>query len=93
MELDTGQHIFFYSKKALQDLSKKYNYKIYFLESGFILMTSDQFNCNKLKIFLLKKILVREKFFYILRFFRIFLNPKGYEKDYLNLKKKLLNIN
>ena len=42
---------FFYSKKALQDLSKKYNYKIYFLESGFILMTSDQFNCNKLKIF------------------------------------------
>ena len=86
LELDTGQHIFFYSKKAILELSKKNDYEVFFLESGFILMTSNNFKFNKSKIFFIKKILVREKFFYILRFLRIFLSSNGFEKDYKKLK-------
>ena len=86
LEQDTGQHIFFYSKKAILELSKKNNYEVFFLESGFILMTSNDFKFNKSKIFFIKKILVREKFFYILRFLRIFLSSNGFEKDYKKLK-------
>ena len=86
-EFQTGQHIFFLSKEAFKILGKKYNYQVFFLESGFILMTSNNFQCSKIKLFLLKNTLIREKFFQILRIIKIFLKAKGYEKDYKKTKK------
>ena len=88
LELDTGQHIFFYSKKALRLISEKYDYDVFFLESGFTLMISRKFEYKKILLFFLKKIIVREKMFYFLRFIRIFINSKGYLKDYDYIRNK-----
>lgn len=87
-EFQSGQHIFFFSKEALEMIGKKYNYQVIFLESGFILMTSNNFHCNKIILFLLKKIFIREKFFQFLRIVKIFFKAKGYEKDYKYTKNK-----
>ncbi len=87
-EFQTGQHIFFFSKKALSMIGKKYNYEVFFLESGFILMTSNNFQCNKIKLFLLKNILIREKIFQLLRIIKVFFKSRGYEHDYKYTKDK-----
>ena len=89
LELNTGQHIFFYSKKSLELISEKYNYNVLFLESGFILLVSKNFKCKKILLYFLKKIIVREKMFYFLRFIRIFINSKGYLKDDDYIRNKL----
>ena len=89
LELNTGQHIFFYSKKSLELISEKYNYNVLFLESGFTLLVSKNFKCKKILLYFLKKIIVREKMFYFLRFIRIFINSKGYLKDYDYIRNKL----
>ena len=92
LELDTGQHIFFYSKKALRLISEKYDYDVFFLESGFTLMISRKFEYKKILLFFLKKIIVREKMFYFLRFIKIFFDSKGYNRDYDYIKNKSKNI-
>ena len=61
----------------------------FFLESGFTLLVSKNFKCKKILLYFLKKIIVREKMFYFLRFIRIFINSKGYLKDYDYIKNKL----
>ena len=86
-EFKTGQHIFFFSKEALQMIGKKYNYKVIFLQSGFILMTYNNFQCNKIKLFFLKNFLIREKIFQLLRIIKIFFKAKGYENDYKHIRK------
>lgn len=86
-EFKTGQHIFFFSKQALKMIGKKYNYKVLFLQSGFILMTYNNFQCNKFKLFILKNFLIREKIFQLLRVIKIFFKAKGYENDYKHSKK------
>ena len=92
LELDSGQHIFFYSKRALKLIGEKYDYDVNFLESGFTLMISKQFEYKKIFLFLLKKIIVREKMFYLLRFIKMFFNSTGYSEDYDYVKNKLKNI-
>ena len=69
-------NISFFSKEALQMIGKKYNYKVIFLQSGFILMTYNNFQCNKIKLFFLKNFLIREKIFQLLRIIKIFLKQK-----------------
>jgi len=86
LELQTGQHIFFYSKESVKLIGKKYDYNVFFLESGFILMTSKKIKYNDFLIYFFKKILIREKMFFLLRFIKIFFKSKGYEKDYNNIK-------
>ena len=88
LEADTGQHIFFYSKKSMEFIAKKYNYNITFLESGFILMIFNQTKVNRLILYLLKNILIREKMFYLLKFILIFFKSDGYKKDYNSIKCK-----
>jgi hypothetical protein len=88
LEYQTGQHIFFFSKDAIKKIGKKYNYQVLFLESGFILMTSNNFQCNKITLYFLKNILIREKFFQLLRIIKIFFKARGYEKDYNYTKEK-----
>jgi len=86
-EYVSGQHIFFYSKKAIEMIGKKYNYEVFFLECGFTIFLSKKFKYNKFKLFLLRKIFVREKFLNFLRLIRIFIKSKGYKKDYFHSKK------
>ena len=88
LEADTGQHIFFYSKKSLEFIAKKFNYKIIFLECGFILMLSKETKFNNLLIYLLKKILIRQKMLSVLKFILIFFKSDGYEKDYKSIKNQ-----
>lgn len=89
LEEDSGQHIFFYSKETLEFIAKKYNYNIIFLESGFVLMILASTKINKLMVYLLKKIVVRQKMFGLLKFVLIFFKSNGYEKDYNNIKYNL----
>jgi hypothetical protein len=88
LEADTGQHIFFYSKKSLEFIAKKFNYKIIFLECGFILMLSKKTKINNLLVYLLKKILIRQKMLSLLKFILIFFKSDGYEKDYNSIKNQ-----
>ena len=88
LEADTGQHIFFYSKESLEFIAKRFNYNITFLESGFILMISNEKKINNLLVYLLKKILIRQKMFYLLKFILIFFKSDGYETDYSSLRNK-----
>jgi hypothetical protein len=89
LEEDSGQHIFFYSKESLKFIAKKYNCNITFLECGFVLMTSVTSKLNKLMIYVLKKIIVRQKMFIFLKFALIFFKSNGHEKDYKNIKYNL----
>ena len=49
-------------------------------------MTSKKIKYNNLLLNFFKKILIREKMFFLLRFIKIFFKSKGYEKDYNNIK-------
>ena len=69
----------FFSKEVLQMIGKKYNYKVIFLQSGFILMTYNNFQCNKIKLFFLK-FFNKRKIFQLLRITKIFLKQKVIEK-------------
>ena len=80
--------IFFYSKESLEFIAKRFNYNITFLESGFILMISNEKKINNLLVYLLKKILIRQKMFYLLKFILIFFKSDGYETDYSSLRNK-----
>lgn len=89
LEEDSGQHIFFYSKESLEFIAKRYNYNITFLESGFVLMISPTTKINKLAIYVLKKIIIRQKMFIFFKLILIFFKSNGYEKDYKNIKYNL----
>ena len=82
LEADSGQHIFFYSKKSMEFIAKQFNYNITFLEYGFILMVSKKVKVKGSLLYLLKKFLIKQKMFYILKFIIIFFKSDGYKKDY-----------
>ena len=86
LEEDSGQHIFFCSKKSLEFIAKRYNFNITFLECGFVLMISSTTKINKLIVHVLKKIFVRQKMFRFLKLVLIFFKSNGHEKDYKNIK-------
>ena len=85
-EYETGQHIFFYTKKALRIIAKKFNYNIVYLEYGYILFYSKKYKLSNISIFMLKNILIKRKFFPFIKIFAMFFNSNGYEKDYIKSK-------
>ncbi len=85
-EYETGQHIFFYTKKALGLIAKKFNYNTVYLEYGYILFYSKKNKLSNFSIFMLKNILIRKKFFSFIKIFVMLFNSNGYEKDYKKVK-------
>jgi hypothetical protein len=79
---DTGQHIFFFSKKALRAFGQEHGFHVHFL-SGFTLMLK---RAAPIRTFLLRVIL-RKEFSFIGRSLISFLKPRGVWKDYDTLRK------
>ncbi len=78
---DSGQHVFFYSKKCLRDLGKIYGFHSYFL-SGFTLYSKSAVPLRAAILWLL----LRKEFSYISRSLIAFVKPKGVWRDYDRLK-------
>ena len=75
---ESGQHIFFYSKKAIKMIAKKYQYE-FVLSGGFILFIKNPSTLTKIAA----KILLKDFFVRLLKSIVVFLPTPGVWQDHL----------
>ena len=84
---ETGQHVFFYSKKALEIIAKNYNYSL-IIRGRYILFA------KKLSIFdgILLNVLLSSYLMKLIKFILLFIPANGVWKDHLMQVEILKNI-
>ncbi len=75
---ESGQHVFFYSKKAMDLIAKKYGYTV-IIQDGFILFARDASWLKKA----IARLLLHERVCHVLKAFVVILPARGVWKDHL----------
>ena len=82
---ETGQHIFFYSQKALEMIAREHGFALFIQHCFCIFYEKNTINTLKIYIF---SILIRRPFINLYKATHAFISPTGHWKDHIDEKFK-----